>query len=237
MKSVTPMASMIRRLLPVMVAGGMAISASMPTYAGGVALGATRVIYPQGEKQVSLPITNSSESNSFLIQSWVANVDGTKSSDFILTPPLFVMHPKKENTLRIMYVGPALAADRESVFYLNSKAIPSVDKSKLQGNTLQIATQSVIKLFIRPKNLPTPSVQAPNTLRCNVSNGKLTVNNPSPYYVSLIQLFVNGKKLPNSMVAPKGSLTVNVPGGGSGKVTLQTVNDYGANTATQTCSG
>ncbi|SUH11200.1 fimbrial chaperone protein BcfB [Salmonella enterica subsp. enterica] len=52
-----------------------------------------------------------------------------------------------------MYVGPSLPTDRESVFYLNSKAIPSVDKNKLTGNSLQIATQSVIKLFIRPKNL------------------------------------------------------------------------------------
>lgn len=228
---------MARCFLPVMIAGVTVISVSMPAYAGGVALGATRVIYPQGEKQVSLPITNSSESSSFLIQSWVANADDHKSSDFVLTPPLFVMHPKKENTMRIMYVGPELPTDRESVFYLNSKAIPSVDKSKLQGNTLQIATQTVIKLFIRPKKLPTPSIQAPKTLRCSVSAGKLTMTNPSPYYVSTVQLYVGGRKLPNSMVPPKGNLIVDVPGEGSGKVTLQTVNDFGANTATQTCSG
>ncbi len=32
---------------------------------GGIALGATRVIYPQGSKQTSLPIINSSASNVF----------------------------------------------------------------------------------------------------------------------------------------------------------------------------
>lgn len=206
-------------------------------HAGGVALGATRVIYPQGEKQVSLPLTNSSENNDFLIQSWVANPDGAKSQDFVITPPLFVIHPKKENTLRIMYVGPGLPEDRESVFYLNSKAIPSVDKSKLASNTLQIATQSVIKLFIRPKRLPTPSVDAPKTLTCQQGGGKVTVNNPSPYYVSLVQFYVGGARLPNSMVAPKNSLTVAVPGGQDGKVSFQTVNDFGANTPTQFCSG
>lgn len=236
-KTAARMASAVRHWLPVMTAGVLGMSVAMSAHAGGVALGATRVIYPQGEKQVSLPVTNSSDSNTFLIQSWVASVDGTKSPDFILTPPLFVMHPKKENTLRIMYVGPDLPTDRESVFYLNSKAIPSVDKSKLQGNTLQIATQSVIKLFVRPKNLPSHSVDAPKTLRCSVSGGKLTMTNPSPYYVSTVQLYVGGRKLPNSMVPPKGNLTVSVPGGGSGKVTLQTVNDYGANTPTQTCAG
>ncbi len=57
---------------------------------------ATRVIYPQGSKQTSLPIINSSASNVFLIQSWVANADGSRSTDFIITPPLFVIQPKKK---------------------------------------------------------------------------------------------------------------------------------------------
>lgn len=81
-----------------------------------------------------------------------------------------------------MYVGPDLPVDRESVFYLNSKAIPSVEKNKLSGNTLQIATQSVIKLFIRPKKLPSLSIDAPKTLTCSVTNGK------SHYYQSIALL-------------------------------------------------
>lgn len=210
---------------------GMATNAS----AGGIALGATRVIYPQGDKQVSLPVINSSTDNTFLIQSWIANVEGVKSPDFILTPPLFVIHPKKENTLRIMYVGPDLPADRETVFYLNSKAIPSIDKNKLQGNTLQIATQSVIKLFIRPKKLTSLSTDAPKTLTCQTANGKVTITNPSPYYVSLVQFFVGETRLPNSMVAPKNTLTLDIPGSGSGSVKFQTVNDFGANTPAQIC--
>ncbi|MBV8044833.1 fimbria/pilus periplasmic chaperone [Pluralibacter sp.] len=226
-----------RRLLTSAGLFAFTLGIAAGAHAGGVALGATRVIYPQGEKQVSLPLTNSSENNDFLIQSWVANPDGAKSQDFVITPPLFVIHPKKENTLRIMYVGPGLPEDRESVFYLNSKAIPSVDKSKLASNTLQIATQSVIKLFVRPKHLPTPSVNAPKTLTCQQGGGKVTVNNPSPYYVSLVQFYAGGTRLPNSMVAPKSSLTVAVPGGQGGKVSFQTVNDFGANTPTQFCSG
>ncbi|MCG0456008.1 fimbria/pilus periplasmic chaperone [Enterobacter cloacae complex sp. ECC445] len=204
-------------------------------YAGGIALGTTRVIYPQGDKQVSLPVINSSTNNAFLVQSWVANADQSKSSDFILTPPLFVMHPKKENTIRIMYVGPDLPTDRESVFYLNSKAIPAVDKNNLRGNTLQIATQSVIKLFIRPKKLPTPSIDAPKTLRCRVANGKVTITNPSPYYVSLVKFNVGTTLLKNNMVSPKNTLTVDVPGEQAGQVSFQTVNDFGATTPVQSC--
>ncbi|WP_455549496.1 fimbria/pilus periplasmic chaperone [Dryocola clanedunensis] len=203
--------------------------------AGGIALGATRVIYPQGAREATLSLTNTSERDLYLIQSWIANADGKKSSDFVLTPPLFTMKPKKENTLRIMYTGAKLPTDRETVFYLNSKAIPSVNKEALKGNTLQIATQSVIKLFVRPQGLPSTSAEAPARLTCKVSGGRVTVNNPSPYYVTLVQFHAAGQKLPNSMVAPKSSLTVQVPGGRSGAVNFQTVNDYGANTPKQAC--
>lgn len=55
------------RLLLLLSAAGLSFAAQ----AGGIALGATRVIYPQGSKQTSLPIINSSASNVFLIQSWV----------------------------------------------------------------------------------------------------------------------------------------------------------------------
>lgn len=203
-----------------------------PAQAGGIALGATRVIYSQGSKQVSLPVINSSDSNVFLIQSWVANADGSRTSDFIITPPLFVIQPKKENTLRIMYVGPSLPTDRESVFYLNSKAIPSVDKTRLANNSLQIATQSVIKLFIRPVDLPVAAAKAPEMLRCRSQNGQLIVANTSPYYVSLVEIRAGGRKLANAMIAPKSELNLQ---SNQSRVSFQTVNDFGATTPVQTC--
>ncbi|MGU3412138.1 fimbria/pilus periplasmic chaperone [Enterobacteriaceae bacterium C34A] len=205
------------------------------SYAGGIAMGATRVIYPQGEKQVSLPLLNTADTMSFLVQSWVSNADGSKADNFIITPPLFVMKPGKENKLRIIYNGPMLPQDRESVFYINSKAIPSVPKESLQGNTLQIATQSVIKLFMRPQGLPTRSVDAPKSLTCQLNSGKISITNPSPYYVTLVQFNVGGKKLPNNMVAPKSTLTVESGGTSHGGVHFATINDYGANTPVQEC--
>ncbi|MCU6306348.1 fimbria/pilus periplasmic chaperone [Enterobacter quasiroggenkampii] len=224
-----------RSFIATSVAASLVCGLISSANAGGVALGATRLIYPQGDKQISLPITNSDTKDVFLIQNWVSDGEGKKINDFIITPPLFVIQPKKENILRIMYVGQEnLPQDRETVFYLNSKAIPSTDKSKQSGSSLQIATQSVIKLFIRPKKLPTPSVDAPKTLRCQVSGGNLTVTNPSPYYVTLVQLHVGDKKIDNDMVPPKGSKVINTQGA-VGSVTFQTMNDYGAMTAKQSC--
>ncbi|MFK9860466.1 fimbria/pilus periplasmic chaperone, partial [Klebsiella pneumoniae] len=68
----------------------------------GVALGATRVIYPAGQKQVQLAVTNNDDNSTWLIQSWVENADGQRDGRFVITPPLFAMQGKKENTLRII---------------------------------------------------------------------------------------------------------------------------------------
>lgn len=65
-----------------------------------------------------------------------------------MTPPLFVSEAKSENTLRIIYAGAPLPKDRESLFWMNVKAIPSVNKNSLEGkNVLQLAILSRIKLL------------------------------------------------------------------------------------------
>lgn len=205
-------------------------------YAEGIALGATRIIYPLGDKQTSINVINTNKKETFLVQSWVSDLHGNKTASFSVTPPLFVMKPEKANVLRIMYVGPKLPEDRESVFYFNNKAIPSVDKKELKGNTLQIATQSIIKLFVRPAHLNMKSMEAPATLRCQRSGKMIIVTNPSPYFVSLVKFSVGGKALPNNMVPPMGNLQVTAPDNAQGTITFQTMNDYGAVTPALTCN-
>lgn len=204
-------------------------------HAGGVVLGATRVIYPQGNKQVSLAVTNTDEKAIFLIQSWVADSEGKKINDFVITPPLFKLMPKKENTLRIIYVGTdALPHDRERVYYLNTKAIPSVPEEAQSSNTLQIATQSVIKLFMRPQGLSMSAAEAPTALRCNIEGGMLKVRNLSPYFVTMVNLKIGESKVANMMVPPQETKSVNV-GNLTGNVVFQSINDYGAQTIPSIC--
>ncbi|HDR2398057.1 TPA: fimbria/pilus periplasmic chaperone [Enterobacter bugandensis] len=218
---------------------GVALAAvtSLPLNAdaGGVALGATRVIYPADAKQVSLAVTNSDKNQRFLIQSWVEDSGGKKTAEFVVTPPLFVSKPIGENTLRIMYVGGGLPRDRETVYWLNSKAIPAVERGSIQGkNVLQIAILSRIKLFVRPAGLPSKPSEAPGQLSFKRQGNALNVTNPSPYYVTLVNLTIGGQKLPYTMVSPKGNVTIALPTGATGPVTYQTINDYGANTPTAT---
>lgn len=196
---------------------------------GGIALGATRVIYPADARQTSLAITNSNKQERYLINAWIENDRGQKEKTFVVTPPLFVSEPDSENTLRIIYAGPPLATDRESLFFMNVKAIPSVNKANLEGkNVLQLAILSRIKLFVRPKNLAMQPEEALSQLKFERAGNHLKVSNASPYYITLVNLQLGGQKLENLMIAPKNSVQQVLPAGVSGTLSWQSVNDYGA---------
>ncbi|WP_374755469.1 fimbria/pilus periplasmic chaperone [Citrobacter amalonaticus] len=213
------------------LAGVLMIAASgLASHAeAGVALGSTRVIYPAGQKQVQLAVTNNDDSSTYLIQSWVENADGVKDGRFVVTPPLFAMQGKKENTLRILdATNNQLPQDRESLFWMNVKAIPSMDKSKLNDNTLQLAIISRIKLYYRPAKLALPPERAAEKLTFRRSAGTLTLINPTPYYLTVTELNAGIRVLENALVPPMGEAQVKLPADAGAEITYKTINDYGA---------
>lgn len=210
----------------------MLLMQSSLSWAGGIALGSTRVIYPSDARQVSLSVNNSDDHNRYLIQTWVENEAGVKTEDFIITPPLFVSKPKSENMLRIIYSSDKIPQDREKLYWINNKAIPSIDKNDVKGNNvLQIAVLARIKLFVRPAGLTEKSADAPSKLSFSRSSDMLAINNSSPFYVTLVNISINGRNVETTMVPPKSSVRVALPKGvTSGTLSYQTINDYGANT-------
>ncbi|KAA5956046.1 MULTISPECIES: molecular chaperone [unclassified Pantoea] len=197
--------------------------------AGGVGLGATRLIFSSQNKQASLSINNTDDKNVFLIKSWVEDKEGKVTSDFLVTPPLFLIKQKRENILRVMSVNKYLATDRETVYWLNVKAIPSrqKDTDSEQKNALQLAIQSRIKLFYRPVNLQGDPMTAYKELTFSRVGNVLTVKNPTPYYVNLVNIKSGDKKFAQ-MIAPKSSEPLNVDLHGSNTISFQAINDYGA---------
>lgn len=158
-----------------------------------VALGATRVIYPANQKQVLLPVTNNDPASVYLIQSWIENAGDQKDTQFVITPPLFSMQGKKENTLRIINAtNHQLPGDRESLFWVNVKAIPAMEKDQKNENTLQLAIISRIKMFYRPTNLAMAPEEAPAMLRFRRSGSKLTLINPTPYFITVTNMKARG---------------------------------------------
>lgn len=204
-----------------------------PAYAGGVALGATRLIYSSSDRQSSLAVINSDTQHPFLLQSWIEKIDGKRNGDFAITPPLFVIKPSSENTLRLIHVGPPLPTDRETAYWISVKAIPARDQNKAPDqSTLQLSFTSRIKLFYRPEGLQPAIDDAPAMLTVTREHGQLIVHNPTPYYLTLVNVRLDGHDAPSIMVPPKDQLTL--AGGASVQhMAFQTINDYGAVTREQ----
>lgn len=199
--------------------------------AGSIIFGGTRIIYPLGQKQVSMSVRNTSEKSHLLVQSWVEQSDENRSKEFIVTPPLYVSWPGNENILRLIYVGASAATDRETLYYFNSKAVPSVDKKQMEGkNMLIVATVTRIKLFLRPEGLIPAVEKAPGEIKFHRDGGKLRINNPTPYYLTLVEIKTGGNKLPDTMVPPLSSTTLPLPSSSGGSVTYRSINDFGAAT-------
>ena len=112
----------------------------------GVIIGGTRVIYSEGNKDVSISVENP-DKIPYLIQSWIDGIDEKKQSDFTITPPLFRLNPEKTNALRIFLTENKLPQDKESLFWLNIKTIPATERTE---NSLQIAFKTQMKLIYRP---------------------------------------------------------------------------------------
>ncbi|WP_148305560.1 molecular chaperone [Candidatus Arsenophonus nilaparvatae] len=197
------------------------------TYAN-VTISGTRVIYDGNKREASILITNHDENRPYLIQSFISiNSDG-KKAPFIVTPPLFRLDAGRENILRIIRTGGDLPLDRESVFYLNVKAIPSA-QDNLQ-NVLFITVKTRIKLFYRPKEIQGDADESYKLLVFRRLGKQLAVKNSSNYYVTINQLKI-GSQIVNlkdqDMIAPQGVAYFNILANSSDLISWNSINSYG----------
>lgn len=209
---------------------------SMATSAS-VIIGGTRVIYPSEAKEVTVKLNNMG-SQPVLIQSWLDSGDVNAKPEnisvpFVLTPPINRVEPNKGQTLRLSYTGAALPTNKESVFWLNVLEIPAKGVRKVDENYLQMAFRSRIKLFFRPAGLQGNANDAVKSLNWSASSGGVTASNPTPYFVSLVTVAVNGRQVEGQMIAPESSQKFALPAAAPNiKVSIESINDYGAITKT-----
>ncbi|QJI40170.1 molecular chaperone [Pseudomonas sp. ADAK2] len=194
----------------------------------GVVVGGTRVVYDGSKKEASISVMNPEKTTPYLIQSWVESTSATatQKAPFIVTPPLFRLDAGQENVLRIIRTGGTFPENKESVFWVNIKSIPSSEKS--DTNQLQISVKTRIKLFYRPLGLSGSASEAYKSLKFSRSGNQLQVNNPTPYHVSFYRVSVGNAEIENAgMVAPQSSLTLTIPAGATGVASWQSINDFG----------
>ncbi|RXV68771.1 molecular chaperone [Burkholderia stabilis] len=221
---------------------GLALAGSLLLSSGaslaGVTLDGTRVVLAAPSKEASILVRNRAPAD-VMIQSWMDASDGKADVPFAITPALNRLGAEKQQTLRVLYYGQGLPADRESVFWLNVQEIPQKAKG---DNTLQIAVRQRIKFFYRPAGLPGKVEEAPAQLRWKLvqrdGRTQLEVSNPSAYFVSLASINVRsgGRDYAAAaeMVPPSATrhfAVKDLPAGAAAagvKVHFESINDYGA---------
>lgn len=196
----------------------------------GVVIGGTRIIYDGAKKESAISLENP-DASPYLIQSWVETEAGQSDKrSFIVTPPLFRLDAKQKNTLRVMQAAPGLPADRETLYWLNIKSIPTADADRTE-NTLQLAVNTRIKLIYRPAALKNSSPDQSSTqLTWSRQGQNLTVENPTPYYINFNAISVGGKTVDNvTYVAPRARATFKLPAAASSnQIEWKVISDYGA---------
>ncbi|ENE8568882.1 fimbrial chaperone [Salmonella enterica] len=200
-------------------------------------LNGTRFIYPQGEKNISLEVSNET-ARLYGGQVWIDN-DSQPATDVIMlpSPTFFKIAGGQKQVVRIMDINDSLLPeDRESLFRLNVQEIPPAPDNP--GSILAIAMNTRVKLIYRPKPLITGRDGAESRIRI-VTRGKQSVLiNPTPYYLAIVAIrrgrdakspplmFSHTVSSALGTLAPYAEIalghTVNLP------VTLQAVDDYGA---------
>ncbi|WP_368541106.1 molecular chaperone [Enterobacter soli] len=193
----------------------------------GVIIGGTRIVFDGNKKEAAININNP-DASPYLIQSWIETVNGgAEKAPFIITPPLYRLDKDQQNVERIVMAG-ALPQDRESLFWLNIKAIPAASTKQ---NTLQIAVKTRIKLIYRPAAMKghMPEEQAEKLTWRRVGN-RLQVTNPTDFVMNFNAISVAGKALADvSYVLPHASTFFDcLAAAPTGDVTFSIINDYGS---------
>ncbi|VVN29986.1 putative fimbrial chaperone YadV [Pseudomonas fluorescens] len=211
----------------------------------GVVITGTRLVYPASQQEITVKLNNNGLKPA-LVQAWVDTGDVQSSptsskAPFVLSPPVSRIDPNKGQSLRLMFTGASLPANKESVFWFNILEIPPKAEGPVEMNVLQMAFRSRIKIFYRPDNLPGSASDAPPQVEWKVvadaAGYALRAFNPTAYHVSLVELtLVAGTQryeAGGGMVGPGESTVFALPAlksppGVSPQVEFNAINDYGA---------
>jgi len=180
----------------------------------GVTAERTRVIFPAGASETSLPVTNLN-AYPVMVQVWIDNgaLDSTPDeavAPIMPLPPLFPLMPAERRMLRLVFTGSdELPTDRESLYWLNIYEVPPSDAGKappLEQARVVVTMHTQMKVFYRPKKLSMSLEQAVSRLHFlheGIDRGTLHVDNPSPYYITLTEI---GLRVGSSRIAIPGGL-------------------------------
>ncbi|WP_337228383.1 molecular chaperone [Proteus faecis] len=216
------------KLKKILLGLGIIFSSITSSFAG-FGLETTRVVYNESNNNEGFVAFNSDKNTNYLLQSWVEDLNGKLTQDFVITPPLIKLMAQQKNTLQVTK-NTTLPNDIESMYWINVKFVaPSNENLE---NVLRYSITNRIKLIYRPQSLRDVNIDKEiKELRWTVKNTSLVVSNSSPYFINIGKLIVNGneiEKIP-SFLSPKSETTINVNKTLSGKekIKLFYIDDFG----------
>lgn len=210
----------------------------LPAAYSAINLDRTRVIFNDDEQSATVTLMNQNAENPFLAQAWLTDEHHNKmTAPLMVLPPLQRIEPRGYSLIRLVKTAQItqLPKDRESLFYLNVREIPPKPE---KANVLQIAIQSEIKVFFRPRGItPDKNDIWQKKLIIRKTGKTFTVENPTPYYITVSNILKQSKNTnPNPaslldgkafMLAPRSTSSISVTDNTVNTFYLYYVNDYG----------
>lgn len=205
------------------------IFSSITSSFAGFGLETTRVVYNETNNNEGFVAFNSDKNTNYLLQSWVEDLNGKLTQDFVITPPLIKLMAQQKNTLQVTK-NTTLPNDIESMYWINVKFVaPSNEDLE---NILRYSMTNRIKLIYRPQSLKNDNIEKEiKELRWSAKSNHLIVSNNSPYFINIGKLFIDGKEIEQlpSFLSPKSETTISVNKTLSGKekIKLFYIDDFG----------
>lgn len=201
-----------------------------------VSLAGTRLVFDGRFSEATIDVSNPGNAP-VLIQSWLKDAPGDQAASddlpFVLTPPLAQLPAQGRQTLRVLYQGVGMPADRESLLHLYVLEVPRRSQARQQ---LNIAVRQRINVFYRPAGLAGDPAEAAQSLAWQMDapdHAMVKVRNPSPFHVSLHQLAINEIEIAEDlMLEPFSAHSLRIPetlaqGVKDGNLSFKALTDYG----------
>lgn len=206
-----------------------------------------RYVYNESDTGgISIDMINGN-TESYLMEAWVANadektllpkIDNTNEQvPFIILPPLKKMEANTQNSWNIRRIGHQingidLPKDRESLFWIGIRAIPSEDKNK-KGNSvhLNIIPNFHFKLLYRPKEIEElKTSQLAKKVKLTRKGNILRIENPTPFYLTFDYLKVAGNNIKNDereiTLTPFSTQDITLKSPDTGKIEWRFTDEY-----------
>ncbi len=217
------------------------LSACWPQAQAALVLSATRLIYRGQTGGARIEVLNVGRQPA-LMQAWIdAGNPEARPQDiqvpFVVTPPMVRIDPGRRQSLGVVFTGPGLPTDRESLYWLNVLDIPPRPHLRPGADYIQFAVRTRIKLIYRPVGLRGGPEQAMRDLRwrehCRKGRCVVQARNPTPYVIPIVRLRCLGAKIPaaplQGTVRPFGTRSWALAQSARvARVRYDVINDFGA---------